>query len=94
MIRSENPDLWVSGEGTKVLLHHEGNRGYGADQIETEMTLEALLEAVQTAIDEWGPQATVVTYQTNNQYGANYGSLSPWTTFSNPDADEDEDGDL
>lgn len=75
----------------RVLLRHEGNLGYGSDQIETNMTLNELLEAVQDAIAEWGEDAIVVTHQTNNRYGANYGAISSWATFGGADPEDEED---
>lgn len=45
------------------------NLGYGADQVDG-MKLCCLLEAVQTAIAEWGADTEVVLHQTNNRYGA------------------------
>lgn len=74
-----------------VLFRHEGNLGYGADQVRANMTLGELLEAVQEAIVEWGEDANVVTYQTNNRYGANYGSLSGYDLFAAANNDDDEE---
>lgn len=80
----------VSGEGVTVRMHYEGNLGYAADQMDTLMTLAELLEAVQGAITDWGPDATVVAYQRNNGYGANYGTLSQYGTFDKVDGEDDE----
>lgn len=80
----------VSGEGVTVRMHHEGNLGYAADQMDTSMTLAELLEAVQEAITEWGPEATVVAYQRNNGYGANYGTLPQLGLFDKVDSEDDE----
>lgn len=81
----------MRGEGTKVLLRAESNLGYGADQVDSGMTLGALLEAVQTAVDEWGEDAEVVLFQTNNRYGANFGKLDQWQTFEAPETEECEE---
>jgi hypothetical protein len=59
----------------KVLMNHQGNLGYSAEQIEQSMTLAELLEAVTDAIDQWGDDAEVVMFQTNNGNGANFGKL-------------------
>lgn len=93
----------VSGEGVTVRMHHEGNLGYAADQVDTffwddgnghhfdgSMTLAELLEAVQEAITEWGPEATVVAYQRNNGYGANYGALAQYGLFDQADSEDEE----
>jgi hypothetical protein len=74
----------------KVLLNHEGNLGYGPDQVQG-MTLGDLLAAVEEAVTEWGEDAEVVLQQTNNRYGACFGHLNRWDTFAYPDADEDEE---
>lgn len=72
----------------KITLNFEGNLGYGTDQVEG-MTLADLKYAVEEAITEWGSDAEVVMFQTNNQYGAKYGRLSPWETFASNEEDED-----
>ncbi len=74
----------------KVLLKHEGNLGYSPDQVNG-ITLADLLELVEEAVEEWGGDTEVVLYQTNNRYGANYGTLYRWDVFSVPSSDEDED---
>ena len=45
---------------TTVLMAHQGNLGYGAEQVQTGVTLADLLEQVQDAITEWGDDALVV----------------------------------
>jgi hypothetical protein len=59
----------------RVLMNHQGNLGYGPDQINNPITLNDLLEQIEEAIAEWGGDAEVVAYQTNNGHGANYGSM-------------------
>lgn len=75
----------------RISLNVEGNLGYGPDQIQTSVTLADLLEQVQEAINEWGEDAEVVLYQSNNRYGANYGRLSRYELFDTPD-NYDEEG--
>jgi len=76
----------------KILMNHSGNRGYGADQVEG-MTLAELLEQVQDAILEWGEDAEVVAFQTNNGRGANYGHLHHgYDLFNADECDEEELG--
>lgn len=73
----------------KVLMHMEGNCGYGADQVEG-MTLGDLLESVKEAVTEWGEDAEVVLLQINNRYGANFGRFASYDLFRTPD-DNDND---
>ena len=55
------------------------------------MTLADLLEAVQEAIDTYGAEATVVTHDSGNRYGANFGRLDQWgELFADADADPDD----
>lgn len=73
----------------RILMNHQGNLGYGPDQIDSPITLSELLETVQEAIIEWGEDAEVVLLQTNNGHGANYGRLySGMDLFSAEDYDE------
>ena len=65
----------------KVLMNYSGNRGYSADQIENPTTLSELLAQVQDAITEWGEDAEVVLFQTNNGHGANFGQLHEHPMF-------------
>lgn len=76
----------------KALLNVEGNLGYGPDQVRG-MTLGELLEAVQTAVNEWGEDTEVVLHQVNNQYGANFGRLVSGETLTGPEAEEFAVGD-
>jgi hypothetical protein len=59
----------------KVLMYHQGNLGYAADQIENANTLADLRDAIEDAIDRFGKDAEVVLFQTNNGYGANFGKI-------------------
>lgn len=54
-----------------VLIGIDDNQGYAPDQISTAVTLEALLESVQNAIEEFGADAKVVLYN-----GQRYGQAS------------------
>lgn len=74
----------------RISLSVEGNLAYGAAQIENPLTLSDLLEQVQEAINEWGEDAEVVLYQSNNRYGANYGRLSRYELFDTPDNYDEE----
>lgn len=74
----------------RIQMNVESNLGYGPDQIERPMSLGDLLEAVQSAVEEWGEDAEVVLHQINNGYGANYGKLNMWDLFE-ASGDEDED---
>ena len=77
----------------RISLNVEGNLGYGPDQIERAITLADLLEQVQEAIVEWGEDAEVVLYQTNNGYGASYGRLNRYELFDTPDNYEEGEDD-
>lgn len=65
----------------KVVLSVVNNRGYAADQVETQMTLGELLAVVEDAITEHGEDAIIVTKDEGNHYGAQWGALSPWTAI-------------
>lgn len=87
VLRAQDGGEVSRGEGARVLIGHQGNLGYAPDQIDTSFTLGDLLEAVQEAVEEWGEDAIVVTHQTNNGRGANYGSLYVPALFSPDDED-------
>lgn len=77
-----------------VLLPVDDNQGYAPDQIETAVTLQDMLEAVQQAIQEFGADAKVVV-SNGQRYGAGFGRLQAFgrevpITDANP---EDEEGD-
>lgn len=73
----------------KVKLNAESNLGYSADQVEG-MSLGQLLDLVEQAVTEYGEDAMVVLFQTNNMYGANFGTLSQWQLFDTADEDGDD----
>ncbi|WP_136053592.1 hypothetical protein [Microbacterium sp. K5D] len=57
-----------------VQIHINDNQGYAPDQISTHITLKAVLESIQDAIEEFGKDATVVL-NNGQRYGASYGSF-------------------
>lgn len=79
-----------------VLLSLSNNAGYSPEQVGTAVTLSDLLEAVQQAITEFGADATIVTFDGGNRYGANFGALATEgmgdlvITDANPDDEDDE----
>jgi succinyl-CoA synthetase alpha subunit len=77
-----------------VLIGIDDNQGYAPDQISTAVTLEALLESVQNAIEEFGADAKVVLYN-GQRYGAGFGRFQAYGSdaiISDANPDEDEDG--
>ena len=74
---------------SKIKMRFAGNIAYTADDAEG-TTLADLLEQVQDAITEWGEDAEVVLYQTNNGRGANYGELAGWPLFATMDERDEE----
>ena len=63
---------------TTVKMAITPNAGYSADQAENDITLGALLESVQEAIERFGEEAKVVTADSGNMYGASWGHISQW----------------
>ncbi len=59
---------------TRVLMNISDNQGYAPDQITTSMTLGRLLEAVEDAIEDFGPDALIVL-NNGQRYGAGYGRI-------------------
>lgn len=51
------------------------NQGYSADQVSTSITLARLRDEVQEAIDEWGEDVEVVTFDAGAVGGAKYGKF-------------------
>lgn len=58
----------------RVILNISDNQGYAPDQIATKMTLARLLEAVEEAIEDFGPDAQIVL-NNGQRYGASYGYI-------------------
>lgn len=61
---------------TIVTLPIDDNQGYSADQVETNVTLQDMLEALQEAIEEHGEDAVVVL-SNGQRYGAGFGAIRP-----------------
>jgi hypothetical protein len=57
-----------------VLINISDNQGYEPDQIDTPITLAAMLESIQEAIEEFGDDAKVVL-NNGQRYGASYGAF-------------------
>ena len=75
-------------ETKTVRLNLQGNLAYTADQVPhtgSAMTLGELLGDLQDAIDRYGEDAVVVTMQTNNERGAQWGRIS-YNPFDAADA--------
>lgn len=78
---------------TKLILDVAPNQGYGANQINTSVTLADLREALEEAILSYGEDAQVITYDTTNYRGASYGSLVleyGELAFRDADAEDEE----
>ena len=71
----------MSDTAKVVMMKYSGHQGYGADQIENPMTLGEILEEIQDAITEWGEDAVVVPFETNNGRGASYGKFYKYELF-------------
>lgn len=84
--------MYDSDEAPKVLLAVTNNQGYGPDQVSGSMTLGALRDALEEAINTYGEEAEIVTKETGNRYGARYGSVDIYAdTFVGVDEEgEDE----
>jgi len=76
---------------SQVLLSVSNNEGYAADQITTSMTLGDLLRQLEDAIREYGPDAMIVTVDSGNRYGANFGSILTYEDTFTPVESDDED---
>ena len=59
------------------------HQGYGPDQVDG-LTLNELADLVAGAIDEFGGDAEVVTYDGSQRYGAKYGTIAEEVTFERP----------
>jgi len=76
---------------SNVILNINSNAGYSAEQVADEsITLYALLEAVQDAIETHGAEAKVVL-NNGGRYGANYGNITDnFDIFSAEEEDDDQ----
>ena len=76
----------------QVILSISNNEGYAADQVRDSMTLVDLRRAIDEAIENFGPDAMIVTEETGNMRGARFGSISTYEdTFSAVEGDEDDE---
>ncbi|GLI28494.1 hypothetical protein ARHIZOSPH14_27360 [Agromyces rhizosphaerae] len=76
---TESAPVKDAGEDTParpatVLINISDNEGYSPEQINTHITLGAMLESIQEAIDEFGEDAKVVL-SNGQRYGAGFGSF-------------------
>lgn len=75
---------------TFAVMNVSANRGYAADQVESRMTLGALLEEIENAIGMFGEDAIVVTRDRDNRYGASWGKLSTYDGLFDYNEDEED----
>lgn len=76
----------------RVCVQIHPNQGYGAYQVDGPMTLGDLASLIAMAIEEYGPDALVVT-DNGSQYGARFGSFdkyAPVEVASFRPGDDDE----
>lgn len=74
----------------KVQMNVQPHRGYSSDQVtENSMTLADLLAKVEEAIEEFGEDATVFTFDASNRYGASYGGFDTWGTLFEGEKEHD-----
>ena len=59
----------------KVKMNIGPHEGHSADQITDGMTLADLRDQLNDAIDEYGEDAEVVTYDGSQRYGAKFGRI-------------------
>lgn len=72
-----------------VRLNFQGNLGYTPEQVDgPKLSLGELLGDLQDAIEKYGEDAELVTFQTNNGRGANWGLVS-FAPFDAADSEED-----
>jgi len=75
-----------------IKMNVESNLGYAADQVHARITLADLASQIEAAIEQYGEDAEVVLYQTNNAYGAAYGSLEQYgDLFTEAEAADEDD---
>jgi anti-sigma regulatory factor (Ser/Thr protein kinase) len=68
---------------TIVVLALDDRQGYTAEQVERTMTLWDLQRQLTEAIEKFGPDAKVVTFDESNRYGAGFGGIDPYAdTFT------------
>lgn len=77
---------------SRVVLTIRDNEGYTAEQAGSRHTLADLLHEVEAAIDDFGEDAEVVTFNLNNPRGASWGrfiidyGVEDVETFEVPDS--------
>ena len=59
----------------RVTMCVSNNQGYADDQPPTSLNLFDLQRMVERAIEDYGGESVVVTYDSGNRYGANWGSI-------------------
>jgi len=75
---------------TIAILSLNNNQGYAANQATNGMTLADLLELVEYAIEDHGEDAKIVTRDTGNRRGANWGSITLHSEIEASDDDKDD----
>lgn len=82
---------------TYTLLAIRPNRGYAPHQVAedtTPLTLGEFAEALAEAIAEYGEDSLLITCDTENRYGASFGTVSAsYDLFTAADDDGDDDTD-
>lgn len=74
-----------------VIISVNSNAGYASDQAENGVTLADLAEMISCAISEFGPNAQVVTEDSGNRYGANWGNINTLEEIKSVCQDDEED---
>ena len=59
----------------KVVFSIKDNEGYNADQVSPRMTLGEFAGMVEEAVNTYGEDAEVVTFNLNNPRGASWGYI-------------------
>lgn len=59
----------------KVVFSIKDNEGYTADQVSSRLTLADLAGMLDEAINAYGEDAEVVTFNLNNPRGASWGTI-------------------
>lgn len=59
----------------KVVFSIKDNEGYNADQVSPRMTLGEFAGMVEEAVNTYGEDAEVVTFNLNNPRGASWGFI-------------------
>lgn len=78
---------------SQLLIDVYPHSGYAPDQV-AGTTLAELRDLIEQAIDEYGEDAEVITYDGSQRYGAKYGRLSVNEVDAIRPANDDEDADV